>query len=67
MLALGFVALFLVIGLIVFFVAFRGGPKTAARSQADDRRRLNRPVLLAIGVVAVLIYGMFILTGVLAQ
>ncbi len=53
MLALGFVALFLVIGLTVFFVAFRGGPKTAARSQADDRRRLNRPVLLAIGVVAI--------------
>jgi cytochrome c551 len=52
-LALGFVALFLVIGLSVFFVAFRGGPKTSARSQADDRRRLNRPVLLAIGVIAV--------------
>jgi mono/diheme cytochrome c family protein len=52
-LALGFVALFLVIGLSVFFVAFRGGPKTSARSQADDRRRLNRPVLLSIGVIAV--------------
>ena len=53
MLALGFVALFLVIGLSVFFVAFRGGAKTSARSQADDRRRLNRPVLLAVGVIAV--------------
>ena len=51
MLALGFVALFLVIGLAVFFVAFRGGPKGPIDSQADRKRRIGRPVLLAIGVV----------------
>jgi mono/diheme cytochrome c family protein len=50
-LALGFVALFLVIGLTVFFVAFRGGPKGAVATQADRRRRIGRPVLLAIGLV----------------
>ena len=50
-LALGFVALFLVIGLAVFFVAFRGGPSAPVTSQADRKRRIGRPVLLAIAVV----------------
>jgi len=50
-LALGFVALFLVIGLTVFFVAFRGGPSAPVTSQADRKRRIGRPVLLAIAVV----------------
>jgi mono/diheme cytochrome c family protein len=51
MLALGFVALFLIIGLTVFFVAFRGGPK--APSEADRRRRMSRPFLLVVAVVFV--------------
>jgi len=51
MLALGFVALFLIIGLTVFFVAFRGGPK--APSEADRRRRLSRPFLLVVAVMFV--------------
>ena len=51
MLALGFVALFLVTGLAVFFVAFRGGPSAPVTSQADRKRRIGRPVLLAIAVV----------------
>ena len=51
MLALGFVALFLAdIGLAVFFVAFRGGPSHRS-PQADRKRRIGRPVLLAIAVV----------------
>jgi mono/diheme cytochrome c family protein len=51
MLALGFVALFLIIGLTVFFVAFRGGRK--APSEADRRRRMSRPFLLVVAVVFV--------------
>jgi mono/diheme cytochrome c family protein len=51
MLALGFVALFLIIGLGVFFVAFRGGPKGPAASEADRKRRMSRPFLLALAVV----------------
>jgi mono/diheme cytochrome c family protein len=51
MLALGFVALFLIIGLTVLFVAFRGGPK--APSEADRRRRMSRPFLLVVAVVFV--------------
>lgn len=51
MLALGFVALFLLIGLSVFFVAFRGGPSAPATSQAGRRRRIGRPVLLVIAAV----------------
>jgi mono/diheme cytochrome c family protein len=50
-LALGFVALFLVIGLIVFFVAFRGGPKGRAQTEADRKRKIGRPVILALAVV----------------
>jgi mono/diheme cytochrome c family protein len=53
MLALGFVALFVVVGLAVFFVAFRGGPKGATTSAADRRRRIGRPVLLTIAVLFV--------------
>jgi cytochrome c551 len=52
-LALGFVALFLVIGLTVFFVAFRGGPSAPVTSQADRKRRIGRPVLLAIAAVCI--------------
>jgi mono/diheme cytochrome c family protein len=51
MLALGFVALFLVIGLSVFFVAFRGGPRALPTTTADRRRRIPRPFLLLVGVV----------------
>ncbi len=51
MLALGFLALFVIIGLAVFFVAFRGGPKPPAQSEADSKRRLGRPTLLVIGAV----------------
>ena len=53
MLALGFVALFLIIGLTVFFVAFRGGPKGPPPSAADRRRRMGRPFLLLLAVVFV--------------
>ena len=51
MLALGFVLLFLLIGLTVFFVAFRGGPKGPAQTEADRKRRMSKPFLLALGVV----------------
>jgi mono/diheme cytochrome c family protein len=51
MLALGFVALFVIIGLSVFFVAFRGGSKGVVRSDAERRRRIGRPALIAIGLV----------------
>ena len=51
MLALGFVLLFLLIGLAVFFVAFRSGPAGPAQTAADRRRRMGKPFLIAIGVV----------------
>ena len=51
MLALGFVLLFLLIGLAVFFAAFRGGPKGPAQSEADRKRRMSKPFLLGIGIV----------------
>jgi cytochrome c551 len=50
-LALGFVALFVVIGLIVFFVAFRGGPK--APTPADRRRKMGRPMVVGFFLVFV--------------
>src|SRR6185312_10908918 len=50
-LALGFVALFLVIGLAVFFVAFRSGPKSPAQTEAERKRKISRPVILALAVV----------------
>jgi mono/diheme cytochrome c family protein len=53
MLALGFVALFVIIGLAVFFVAFRGGPKGAVASEADRKRRMSRPFLLTVAVLFV--------------
>ena len=53
MLALGFVALFLVIGLIVFFVAFRGGGRAAPQTREQRRRRMGRPVLLGLAFVFV--------------
>ena len=53
MLALGFVALFLVIGLSVFFVAFRGGPKGPAQSAEERRRKMGKPVVLGLVVVFV--------------
>ena len=46
MLALGFVALFLVIGLAVFFVGLRGGPNAPAQSPEERRRRLSKPLIL---------------------
>jgi mono/diheme cytochrome c family protein len=55
-LALGFVALFVVIGLSVFFVAFRGGGKGSARTAADGRRKMGAPVILAIALVF-LVFG----------
>ena len=51
MLALGFLALFLVIGLTVFFVAFRGGPKGHVQTEAERKRRISRPVILGLAVV----------------
>jgi mono/diheme cytochrome c family protein len=51
MLALGFVALFLVIGLAVFFVAFRSGPKTPTGAREPRSRRISRPVLILIGIL----------------
>src|SRR4051812_30395168 len=56
MLALGFVALFLVIGLSVFFVAFRGGPGATPTTTAARRRRIPRPFLLLVGVLC-LVFG----------
>jgi cytochrome c551 len=56
MLALGFVALFLVIGLAVFFVALRGGPGAVPQTAADRRRRIPRPILLG-GTVVCLAFG----------
>jgi mono/diheme cytochrome c family protein len=53
MLALGFVALFVIIGLTVFFVAFRGGGKALPQTQAQRRRKIGRPVLLLIAVIFV--------------
>ena len=53
MLALGFVALFLVIGLSVFFVAFNGAPKSAAQSEADRKRKIRPAVIVALTVVFV--------------
>jgi mono/diheme cytochrome c family protein len=52
-LALGFVALFVVIGLSVFFVAFRGGATGRAQSPQDRRRKMGKPVILALVVVFV--------------
>ena len=52
-LALGFVALFVVIGLAVFFAAFRGGSKGPAQSAQERRRKIGRPVILALVVVFV--------------
>lgn len=51
MLALGFILLFLIIGLSVFFVAFHSGPKSSAQVEEDRKRRMSRPLLLAIAVV----------------
>jgi mono/diheme cytochrome c family protein len=53
MLALGFVALFIIIGLAVFFVALRGGPKGPAQAASSRRRRLGRPFVLALVAVFV--------------
>jgi mono/diheme cytochrome c family protein len=53
MLALGFVALFVVIGLAVFFVAFRGGGKAMPQTAAQRRRKIGRPVLLLIAVLSI--------------
>jgi mono/diheme cytochrome c family protein len=53
MLALGFVALFVIIGLTVFFVAFRGGGKALPQTQVQRRRKIGRPVLLLIAVIFV--------------
>jgi mono/diheme cytochrome c family protein len=50
-LALGFVALFVVIGLSVFFVAFRGGPKSPAQTQAERKRRMGKGMILGLVVV----------------
>jgi mono/diheme cytochrome c family protein len=50
-LALGFVALFVVIGLSVFFVAFRGGASGRAQTPADRRRRMSRSTILGLVVV----------------
>jgi mono/diheme cytochrome c family protein len=51
MLALGFVLLFVVIGLSVFFVAFRGGPSATPQTARDRRRRLGRPFALGLALV----------------
>jgi mono/diheme cytochrome c family protein len=53
MLALGFVALFVILGLAVFFVAFRGGGKALPQTAAQRRRKIGRPVLLLIAVIFV--------------
>jgi mono/diheme cytochrome c family protein len=53
MLALGFLALFLVIGLAVFFTAFRGGPKSAAQTEAERKRKMNPGLIVALTVVIV--------------
>jgi mono/diheme cytochrome c family protein len=53
MLALGFVALFLVIGLSVFFVAFRGGGRGAAQAEAERRRKISPAFIVALTVVIV--------------
>ena len=53
MLAFGFVALFVIIGLSVFFVAFRGGGKGASQTAAQRRRKIGRPVLLLLGLIFV--------------
>jgi len=53
MLALGFVAVFVIIGLAVFFVAFRGGGTGAAQSEAERRRRLSKPFLIGLAVVII--------------
>jgi mono/diheme cytochrome c family protein len=53
MLALGFIALFLVIGLSVFFVAFRGGPKSAAQTEAERKRKMSPALILGLTVVIV--------------
>jgi mono/diheme cytochrome c family protein len=50
MLALGFLALFLVIGLSVFFVAFRGG-SSVAQTEADRRRKMSPALIVALTVV----------------
>jgi mono/diheme cytochrome c family protein len=52
-LALGFVALFVVIGLSVFFVAFRGGTKGPAQTAGDRRRKMGKPLILGLVVVCV--------------
>jgi cytochrome c553 len=52
-LALGFVALFMVIGLAVFFAAFRGGAKSPAQTASQRRRKMGKPVILALVVVIV--------------
>jgi mono/diheme cytochrome c family protein len=55
-LALGFVALFVVIGLSVFFVAFRGGSKGAAQTNAARKRKIGRPMILGLALVF-LVFG----------
>jgi mono/diheme cytochrome c family protein len=57
MLALGFIALFLVVGLAVFFVAFRGGPKSAAQTEAERKRRMSPVLIVALTVVIVGLYN----------
>jgi mono/diheme cytochrome c family protein len=52
MLALGFIALCLVIGLSVFFVAFRGG-KSAAATEAERKRKMSPALIAALTVVIV--------------
>jgi mono/diheme cytochrome c family protein len=51
MLALGFVALFLLIGLLTFFVAFRGGPQGPTQAAAERRRKISAPIVLTLAVV----------------
>ena len=51
MLALGFVALFVIIGLAVFFVAFRGGPTGPVQTEAERKRKISRPVILGLAVI----------------
>lgn len=52
MLALGFVALFVILGLAVFFVAFRGGGKGAPQTAVQRRRKIGVPVLLSLAVIS---------------
>jgi mono/diheme cytochrome c family protein len=52
-LALGFVALFVVIGLSVFFVAFRGGSGGVAQTAAARKRKIGRSTILGLVLVFV--------------